>query len=76
MSGAEGLSALARFSAMTRSRPCCTRMPAAAMADPESPSAPDIYRRKIAVFEPVGAEAEPVGRVVRDTSPFRVIFSC
>lgn len=35
----------------------------------------DPYRRKIAVFEPVGTEAEPIGRVVRDTSPFQVAFS-
>ena len=35
----------------------------------------DPYRRKIAVFEPVGGDPEPVGRVVRDTSHFRVIHS-
>ena len=33
----------------------------------------DPYRRRIAVFEPVGADAEPIGRVVHDTSPFRSI---
>lgn len=31
--------------------------------------------RRIAVFDPVGADAEPVGRVVYDTSPFRSISS-
>ena len=36
------LFALARFSVMTRRRPCCTRRPAAAMADPETPSLPAI----------------------------------
>ena len=35
----------------------------------------DPYRRKIAVFEPVSGVAEPVGRVVRDSTPFRVIHS-
>ncbi|MER2264369.1 flagellar basal body rod C-terminal domain-containing protein [Methylobacterium oxalidis] len=35
----------------------------------------DPYRRKIAVFEPVEPGVEPVGRVVRDPSPFRVAFS-
>ncbi|GJD76763.1 flagellar basal body rod C-terminal domain-containing protein [Methylobacterium goesingense] len=35
----------------------------------------DPYQRKIAVFAPVAGNAEPIGRVVRDTSPFRVIQS-
>jgi flagellar basal-body rod protein FlgC len=34
----------------------------------------DPYRRKIAVFEPIGISAEPVGRVVQDTSGFRTVF--
>lgn len=35
----------------------------------------DPYQRRIAVFEPVGTDSEPVGRVVRDSSPFPVIQS-
>jgi flagellar basal-body rod protein FlgC len=35
----------------------------------------DPYRRRIAVFEPVGVDVEPIGRVVQDISPFRSISS-
>lgn len=35
----------------------------------------DPYQRKIAVFAPVAGHAELIGRVLRDTSPFRVIQS-
>ncbi len=34
----------------------------------------DPYRRKIAVFEPIGISAEPLGRIVRDTTGFRTVF--
>ena len=78
MSGAEGLSGSAIAAAGMRVQQGRLRVMAENLANAQSTASTpggDPYRRKIAVFEPVGAEAEPVGRVVRDTTPFRVIFS-
>ena len=78
MSGAEGLSGSAIAAAGMRVQQGRLRVMAENLANAQSTASTpggDPYRRKIAVFAPVGAEAEPLGRVVRDTSPFRVIFS-
>ena len=78
MSGTEGLSGSAIAAAGMRVQQGRLRVMAENLANAQSTASTpggDPYRRKIAVFEPVGAEAEPLGRVVRDTTPFRVIFS-
>lgn len=78
MSGTEGLSGSAIAAAGMRVQQGRLRVMAENLANAQSTASTpggDPYRRKIAVFAPVGAEAEPLGRVVRDTTPFRVIFS-
>lgn len=74
MSGIEGPSGSAIAAAGMRVQQGRLRVMTENLANAQSTASTpggDPYQRKIAVFAPVGAEAEPVGRVVRDTSPFR-----
>ena len=76
MAGSEGVSGSAIAAAGLRVQQGRLRVMTENLANANSTASTpggDPYRRKIAVFEPVGADAEPTGRVVRDTSPFRSI---
>lgn len=78
MSGIEGPSGSAIAAAGMRVQQGRLRVMTENLANAQSTASTpggDPYQRKIAMFAPVGAEAEPVGRVVRDASPFRVISS-
>ena len=78
MAGSEGVSGSAIAAAGLRVQQGRLRVMTENLANANSTASTpggDPYRRKIAVFEQVGADAEPTGRVVRDTSPFRSISS-
>ena len=78
MAGSEGVSGSAIAAAGLRVQQGRLRVMTENLANANSTASTpggDPYRRKIAVFEPVGADANPIGRVVRDTSPFQMIHS-